>query len=67
MTREEMAEKINDDAGLAQALDDIVHHRHSLLATETNNQGPTAQLKWLEQVCGEDIDDIFSVISDGIS
>jgi hypothetical protein len=63
MTRNEMTEKISSDPALQEALDEIVIDRYCFLASELNNQGANAQLKWLEEVCGENTEEILSVIS----
>lgn len=63
MTRHEIASKIENDHGLQEALDEIIHDRHSNMASELNNQGANKQLKWLEENCGEDVEDVFAVIS----
>jgi hypothetical protein len=63
MKREAMIKKIRSDSALQEALDEIVIDRYSALASDLNNLGPKAQLKWLDENCGEDIDEIFAVIS----
>jgi hypothetical protein len=63
MKREVMVKKIGSDGALQEALDEIIIDRYSALASDLNNLGPEAQLKWLDENCGEDIDEIFAVIS----
>lgn len=63
MNSKKMADKIRKDSGLQEALDEIIIDRYSTLASDLNNQGPEAQLKWLKsQGAKEDIEAIFALI-----
>lgn len=53
MNREEVAEKIRSDAELQIALDDRIHDRFATMASQVNNKGIEAQLRWLEENCHE--------------
>lgn len=59
MNRKDIIKKIRNTVELQIALDDMVRDRFELMASEVNNQGIEAQIKWLEQNCGEDAEDIF--------
>lgn len=50
-----VAKKIEEE-GLEIDLDDRIHEHFSKLASEINNQGIEAQLKWLVVNAGEDLD-----------
>ena len=59
MNKKAIIEKIRNTVELQIALDDMVRDRFEIMASEVNNQGIEAQIKWLEQNCGEDAEDIF--------
>ena len=59
MNKKAIIEKIRNTVELQIALDDMVRDRFEIMASEVNNQGVEAQIKWLEQNCGEDAEDIF--------
>lgn len=59
VNKKDIIKKIRNTVELQIALDDMVRDRFELMASEVNNQGIEAQIKWLEQNCGEDAQDIF--------
>jgi hypothetical protein len=58
MKIKDMAQKVRQDADIQDALDDMILDRFSIMASELNNQGPEAQLKWLKKTCKEDLEEI---------
>ena len=60
ITQKELIDKIRDNVDLQIALDDMVRDRFEIMASEVNNQGIEAQIRWLKQVCGEDVEDIMN-------
>lgn len=58
MKIKDMAQKVRQSAFLQEALDDMILDRFSLMASELNNQGPEAQLKWLEKTCKADLEEL---------
>ena len=63
MTKKAIVEKIRVNIELQIAIDDMVRERFEIMASEVNNQGVEAQIKWLEQNCGEDAEEIFKLVS----
>jgi len=63
MNKKAIVEKIRVNIELQIAIDDMVRERFEIMASEVNNQGVEAQIKWLEQNCGEDAEEIFKLVS----
>ena len=63
MNRSKMAEKIRNDDNMQNQLDDIISDLHSIVASNINNEGAEAQLRWLEEN-GQNVEDIFKSISE---
>ncbi len=57
----EIAEKIAKRADFQESLDEVVIEFFSSLASNLNNQGPEAQLRWLLEQ-GTDIEDLYKTV-----
>ena len=66
MTRLNMAQKISKDANLQEWLDELIIDIFSKQASDLNNRGAKAQLKYLKDIGDDDnIETIYRRIIDG--
>ncbi len=60
----EMSARIRSSESLQFILNEMVIDHYVHLAHIKNNEGPEAQLKWLKEACGQDLDILYNILCD---